>query len=91
VLSIGRERSGSYLAQDRFTGSLEGRSGTFVVHHGGWQGGSRPDLFGVIVPGSGSAELEGIRGTVHFPHDPARPGLTMIDYELPERQRTSSD
>jgi len=83
VLSVGTPRSGGYVAQDHITGRLDGRVGSFVIHHGGHQRGDAPELFGVIVPGSGTDDLKGISGSVRFPHDPDRPGLMIIDYQLP--------
>lgn len=51
-----------YIALDRINGRLQGREGSFVVHHRGVisAGGATTD--GAIVPGSGSGELRGLRG-----------------------------
>lgn len=38
-------------------GSLAGRSGSFVVHHGGTRSGGAETRFGYVVPGSGSDGL----------------------------------
>ena len=40
----------------------DGRSGTFVIQHGGLAEGDRQDSFGSIVPNSGTGELAGISG-----------------------------
>jgi hypothetical protein len=70
-----------YLASERFEGTLDGRAGTFVMQHGGIAVGDERRPFGSIVPGSGTGELAGLRGTVAFAHDEqgARVELT---YEL---------
>ena len=55
----------AYTANERVTGSLDGRSGTFVLQHGAWTGGQ----WGFVVPGSGTGELAGLRGTVRMEHE----------------------
>ncbi len=62
------ERVG-YVATERFTGSVAGRSGTFLFQHGAAI--DRGDLtpFGYIVPGTGTGELAGIRGEVRMGTD----------------------
>lgn len=73
----------AYIASDRFTGTVAGRAGGFVMHHGATQDGERFHLFGHIVPGSGTGELTGIRGSVRFEHDEHGACFTL-DYDLPE-------
>ena len=59
-----------YVASERFTGTIDGRRGTLVLQHGGLDGGgAAPVTFGHIVPGSGTAELAGIAGTMTITHD----------------------
>ena len=49
------------VALERVDAAVEGRTGTFVLQHGAVRGGdAEPRSFGYIVPGSGTAELEGI-------------------------------
>lgn len=56
-----------YLVSERLTGQLEGRSGSFVIQHGGLMGpGIAPHTFGNVVPGSGTGELAGLSGTVEI-------------------------
>lgn len=67
-----------YLAMERVSGTLAGRSGSFVLQHGATDdgdGGVRQ--FGWVVPGSGSGELSGLRGDARISH-----GLLTLDYEL---------
>ena len=56
--------SAGYVALERIEGTLEGRSGTFVVAHLGTMGAGDEALSIVIVPDSGTGELTGIRGTM---------------------------
>ena len=58
----------AYLANERVTGTLDGRSGTFVLQHGAWEGGQ----WGYVVPGSGTGELAGLRGTAMMEHGRSR-------------------
>jgi Protein of unknown function (DUF3224) len=66
-----------YLASERVAGSLEGRSGTFVLQHGGVADETEQHAFGHIVPGSGTGELSGLRGDAVFAHDDAGARVTL--------------
>lgn len=56
-----------YVVSERVIGRLDGRSGTFVLQHGGLMGPSvAPRTFGHVVPGSGTGELAGLVGEVEF-------------------------
>lgn len=62
-----REEGGlpaAYVAIERVTGTLHGRSGSFVLTHRGTMTGEDQHLTVEIVPGSGTEELEGLRGTM---------------------------
>jgi hypothetical protein len=64
--------SNVYVALERVVGRLAGRSGTFVIRHGGLDIAGAPAVSqGIIVPGSGTGELAGLRGDVTFEHDEA--------------------
>lgn len=71
------EAQAGYVATERFTGVLEGRTGSFVFQHGGVVGPSSAEQFGHVVPGSGTGELAGIGGTVRMAHE-----LIELDYRL---------
>ncbi|MEU4394818.1 DUF3224 domain-containing protein [Kribbella sp. NPDC023855] len=68
----------AYTAVERFTGTLAGREGTFVMVHGA--SADQDSSPGKIVAADG--DLTGITGTVVFEHDDKGPRLTL-DYELP--------
>jgi hypothetical protein len=70
-----------YIGSERVTGTLDGRSGTFVIQHGGVAGAGEIRQFGWIVPGSGTGDLRGLSGAVHFQHDEHGAIFTM-EYEL---------
>lgn len=58
-----------YLASERFTGTINGRRGTVVFHHGGNDDDGALHSFGHIVPGTGTAGLAGLRGEITYIHD----------------------
>ena len=59
--------SGSYVAIEKITGSLDGKRGSFVlVHQGTMVKGGSPQLTVSVVPGSGTGELVGISGTLQI-------------------------
>ncbi|GAB3227180.1 DUF3224 domain-containing protein [Glycomyces halotolerans] len=56
--------SAGYVGVERFSGSLEGKEGSFVCQHNGIMTRGKPELTVAIVPDSGTGELEGITGTL---------------------------
>lgn len=72
-----------YLGQERVTGQLAGREGTFVIQHGGIVDGADQRPFGTIVPGSATGALRGLRGDVTFGHD-EQGARVQIAYEFVE-------
>jgi hypothetical protein len=51
-----------YVAMERVTGTLKGRSGGFVLQHSGTMTRGTPVSTVVVVPDSGTGELRGING-----------------------------
>lgn len=56
--------SATYVALERITGTIEGRSGSFVVAHVGVMHGDEHSLTLRIAPGSATGELAGLSGTM---------------------------
>jgi hypothetical protein len=56
--------SAAYVAMERVSGSLHGRTGGFVLQHAGTMNGGAQLLSISIVPDSGTGELSGIAGAV---------------------------
>jgi hypothetical protein len=55
--------SAGYVALERFTGTVHGRRGSFVLQHGGTMGRQHGQQLSItVVPDSGSGELQGIEG-----------------------------
>jgi len=66
MLSAGTTTKGSavYVAIERVQGTLDGRTGSFVLHHSGIMDRNQPTLSIAVVPDSGTAELTGLTGTM---------------------------
>ena len=56
------EGSAGYVAMERVTATLAGRTGTFVLQHSGTMDRGNPHLDLNVVPDSGSGELKGLTG-----------------------------
>lgn len=54
--------SGAYVAIERFTGSLQGRTGSFALQHGSTMDRGRPEQRITVIPDSGTGELLGLKG-----------------------------
>jgi hypothetical protein len=54
--------SAGYVAMERVTGSLHGRTGTFVFQHSGTMTRGTPQLSVTVVPDSGTDQLAGLTG-----------------------------
>jgi hypothetical protein len=74
--------SGAYVAIERVRGTLQGRTGSFAVHHRGVMTRGAQDLTIIIVPDSGTEGLTGITGTMTID---IRDGKHFygLDYTLP--------
>ena len=55
--------SGTYVALEKVTGTLDGKAGSFVLMHWATMTNRVPVLTVTVVPGSGTGELTGITGT----------------------------
>ena len=68
MLSAGTDTKGSagYVAIERVTGTLNGRSGGFVLQHNATMTRGAPYLNIVVVPDSGTGELAGLTGKMHI-------------------------
>lgn len=73
-----------YLAAEQVSGTLDGKTGTFVMHHWGIvAAGSPPRTGGHVVPGSATGQLAGLSGTVEIAVDATGKHTLTLDYELP--------
>jgi len=79
MLTASNETSRMYVAVERFSGSVEGRTGSFVLRLTAGDEG----LSLVLLPGSGTDELAGITGTADIAIDDAGTHTFTLSYELP--------
>jgi hypothetical protein len=65
MLSAGTaiKNSAGYVAVERVTGTLGGRTGTFALMHTGIMNRGAPQLTITVVPDSGTGELTGLSGS----------------------------
>ncbi len=82
------ESTGSmaYVAMERVTGKLDGRSGSFVLMHNATMLRSNPsagELNIAVVPASGTGELEGLTGKMKIIIDSAGKHTYDLEYTLP--------
>ena len=61
--------SAGYVAVEHFTGSVAGKSGSFVLQHSGVMNKGDAQLTVTIVPDSGTGGLVGISGTLEIGND----------------------
>lgn len=58
--------SAGYVAMEKVSGTLQGRTGTFVLQHSGTMTRGTPQLSVSVVPDSGTEELAGLAGTMEI-------------------------
>lgn len=80
-------QSGVYLALERVTGVLDGRTGSFTLAHRGVMDRGATELLITIVPGSGTGELAGIAGVFHLTMQADGAHRYDLEYTLPEGAR----
>jgi len=56
------EGSAGYVAMERVSGTLDGRTGTFALQHSGTMTHGVPQLNVTVVPDSGTGQLVGLTG-----------------------------
>ena len=64
MLTAGTDTKGSagYVAMEQVTGTLHGRTGTFILQHTATMNRGEPSLRISVVPDSGTGELKGLAG-----------------------------
>lgn len=75
------KNSAGYVAQERVTGSLGGRTGSFVLQHTGVMNRGAPGLTITVVPDSGTGELVGLSGTMAIIIEAGKHSY-VFDFEL---------
>lgn len=81
--SGGKGASGGYVALERVTGTLHGRSGSFVLQHNATMTRGVPDLNIIVVPDSGTGALAGLSGKMNIIIAEGKHSYEF-DYDLPK-------
>ena len=71
--------SAGYVAIEHFTGSVGGKSGSFVLQHHGLMEKGEAVLTVTIVPDSGTGDLPGISGTLGIDNDEGKHSYVLKD------------
>jgi hypothetical protein len=74
------EDAASFVGLERVSGSLGGRSGTFLLEDQGRLKGTTVSGDWFVVPGSGTAELAGLRGEGGFTAELGQGADITLDY-----------
>jgi len=88
MLTAGTEvkGSGAYVAIEKVTGSLQGRTGSFVLQHAGTMTRNVPQLAITVVPDSGTGQLKGITGKMMINIAPDGKHSYDFDYSATEME-----
>ncbi len=87
MLTAGTSVKGSagYVAIEKVTGALHGRSGTFVLQHSGTMTRGAPQLTITVVPDSGTDQLVGLAGKMTINMADGKHSYEF-EYSLPESE-----
>ena len=75
--------SAGYVAIEKVTGTLGGKSGTFALQHNATMTRGEPYLNIIVVPDSGTGELAGISGAMKIVIAEGGKHFYEFDYSLP--------
>lgn len=78
------ETSRAYAGFERIVGRVQGRSGSFVLHHNASGSGGEGQASWTVLPDSGTGELRGIRGEAQITSGPDGGHTFTLEYELSE-------
>jgi hypothetical protein len=78
------EGSAGYVAMERVSGTLGGRTGTFALQHSGTMDRGAPMLSITVVPDSGTGELVGLAGSMTLDISDGKHAYDFA-YTLPDR------
>jgi uncharacterized protein DUF3224 len=87
MLAITTTEKGSagYVALEKVTGTLKGRSGSFALQHAGVMNRGVPELTITVVPDSGTDQLKGLSGKLEIVVIGSKHSYNF-EYRLPDAQ-----
>ncbi len=77
--------SAGYVAIEKVTGQLAGRTGSFQIQHTGTMNRGTPSLSITVVPDSGTGELTGLTGKMNISIAADGAHYYTFEYSLPEK------
>lgn len=77
--------SAGYVALERVTGKLQGRSGSFVLQHSATMKRGEPESTITVVPDSGTGELTGLMGSMRINVAPDGSHSYEFDFRIEPR------
>lgn len=77
--------SAGYVAMEKFTGTLAGRKGSFVIQQFGTMSNNNLQMTVAVVPATGTDQLEGLSGTMTIRTNNGQ-HYYDLDYSLPAAQ-----
>ena len=84
LMFAGADGSAAYTVLDKISGELCGCKGSFLVMHGATHTPEETSRAGgIIVPNSGTGELENIKGTIEFVQNETGKNI-ILDFTLPD-------
>ena len=78
--------SGGYVAIEKVMGTLNGRSGTFILEHNATMTRGTPQLNIIVVPDSGTGQLSGLAGKMNINIAAGGKHSYEFDYTLPDTE-----
>ena len=78
--------SAGYVAIEKVSGTLHGKKGTFVLQHNAIMDRGKPSLNIIVIPDSGTGELEGLTGTMTIDIAAGGKHTYKFSYSLPEKR-----
>ena len=75
--------SAGYVAVERVTGILDGKTGSFALQHSGTMSGGAQQLVITVVPDSGEGDLRGLAGKLSIDISDGKHSY-VLEYSLPE-------
>ena len=85
AVTTSEKSSAGYVALEKVTGKLKGRSGSFALEHTGIMNRGVPELNVVVVPDSGTDQLKGLTGKMEIVITNGK-HFYNFEYRLPDGQ-----
>jgi hypothetical protein len=82
LMAMAGEGSAAYVGFERIVGRVNGREGSFVLHHSAMSAYGAQSASWTVVPDSGTGALQGLRGEARIVNEPDGGHTFVLNYEL---------